>query len=387
MTKKILMAGGLHWNSPSQVGSHHLAKGFANRGWDVGFLSDPISPLHLLHGINQELKDRWKVYQAGGRLEYNNKIWCYVPAAFCTPNNRAFLRSAWLQRNWNILTIPPITRKIKQNGFDPVDILYLCNANDLYLLKKIQHNKSVYRIADFNSGLPKSTPASRSAEKDIASSVDLVLYSARNLEDYVNSLNPKNSLYFPNGVDYQHFANGSRLFPQEFEQINKPIALYVGAMFDWFDFELINRAAQKLPEISFVLIGRDDMAKKRLLKLPNIHILGAKPFDELPSYIHNADVGLIPFDINNHPDLLNSVNPLKLYEYLACGLPVISVGWKELQTMNTPAILYKDLDEFTMKIRETCTQGKVHQQELTAYASQHDWGLQVDILINEFNLN
>jgi glycosyltransferase involved in cell wall biosynthesis len=381
------MAGGLHWNSPSQVGSHHIAKGFANNGWKVGFLSDPISPLHLLHGINPELSDRWEVYRNGGKLEYDDRIWCYVPAAFFTPNNRPLLRSAWLQRHWNQLTFPPILHRIKQNGFDSVDILYLCNANDLYLLDKIDFKKSVYRIADYNSGLPKSTPASREAEKEIASKVDVVLYTAKNLEGYVNSLNPRTSFYFPNGVDYKHFANGSSLVPQELEQIKKPIALYVGAMFDWFDFELINQTARKLPEISFVFIGRDDLAKKRLMNLPNIHILGVKSFNELPAYIHNADVGVIPFDINNHADLLNSVNPLKLYEYMAGGLPVLSVDWKEMQIMNTPAILYRDLDDFITKIKEICNQENSNKQDLLTFASQHDWGKQVENLLTYCQLD
>ena len=375
------MACANYWTSPFQVGSHHIAKGFADRGWKVGFLSDPISPLHILNGVNQELRDRWNLYQSGGRVDYGDKIWAYVPGALATPHNKMLLRSFWMQRNWYRLSYPCVVEKLKQHGFDSVDILYLDNPNHLYLLDCIKYKKSVFRIADNNSGFSKSTCAARDVEREIAGRVDVVLYTARSLEEHVMSLSPRKALYFPNGVNYRHFAEDSKIMPPEYEHIKRPIALYVGAMAEWFDFDLINDAAQKLPDISFVLVGPDGLAKQRLKKLPNIHILGARKYTDLPAYMHNADVGLIPFDIENHANLVNSINPLKLYEYMACGLPVVAVKWKELTMLQSPVVLCKTPNDFVAAIVNACAQGRAYKEIYQAYAYHHDWGTQVEALI------
>ena len=383
MSKKILMACANYWTSPFQVGSHHIARGFADRGWEVGFLSDPISPLHILNGVNQELRDRWSLYKNDGKMEYEDRLWAYVPGALATPHNKMLLRSVWVQRNWSKLSFPPIVEKLKQHGFDSVDILYLDFTNHLYLLDYIKYKKSIFRIADNSSGFSKNTRAARDAERKIAGRVDNVLYTAQSLEEHVMSLSPQQATYFPNGVNYEHFAEGSKLTPPEYEHIKRPIALYVGAMSEWFDFELINNAAQKLPDISFVLIGPDDLAKQRLKKRPNIHVLGARKYTDLPAYMHNADVGLIPFDVENNADLVNSINPLKLYEYMACGLPVVSVKWKELTILQSPATLCETPDDFAAAILNICAQGNFERDKdiYQSYASQRDWKKLVASLI------
>lgn len=375
------MACANYWSSPFQVGSHHIARGFADRGWEVGFLSDPISPLHILNGISQELRDRWSLYKKGGMLDCDDKIWAYVPGALVTPNNKTLLRSLWVQQNWSKLSLPLVVEKIRQHGFDSVDILYLDSPNHSYLLDCIKYKTAIFRVADNTSGFSKITRAARDAEKEIAGRVDVVLYTAQNLEKHVLSLSPRRTLYFPNGVNYRHFAGGSNLMPPEYEHIKKPIALYVGAMAEWFDFDLINHAAKKLPDVSFVFIGGDALAKQRLERLDNIHLLGTRKYADLAPYMYNADVGLIPFDLENHTDLVNSINPLKLYEYMACGLPVVSVKWQELETLKTPAILCASKPEFVSGITSAISlKGKsrdLHQ----AYAQQHDWASRVETLI------
>jgi len=231
-----------------------------------------------------------------------------------------------------------------------------------------------------SSGYPKSTKAYLEAEKEIANRVDIVLYTARNLEEHVMSLAPKKAVYFSNGVNYLHFAKGSNLPPPEFEGIKHPIALYVGAMNEWFDYELINSSAKELPNISFVLIGPSVMARKRLERLPNIHILGPRPYNDLPRYMYNSDVGLIPFDLHNHTDLVNSIKPLKLYEYMACGLPVLAVEWNELKREKIPVILYKNREDFNKSIEIICYQKPFNKRALQKFAQRHDWGRQIKLL-------
>jgi len=380
MTKKILMACANHWRSPFQVGSHHIAKGFANTGYQVAFISDPISPLHILNGISDALRDRFSIYQKGGIWDYQNKIWTYIPAALVTPHNKPLLRSEWIHRNWYKLALPNVFKVVKENGFGKVDILYLDSINQAFWLDIIPHNKSIFRIADKSSGFSKTTSASIKIEKQIAQQVDLVVYSAKSLEGYIHSLDPKNTMHLPNGVNFDHFANGSKALPIEYKKIKKPIAVYVGAMDIWFDYELVNYVARKLPKISFVLIGPDQLARQKLVDLPNVHLLGSRNYGELPAYLHNADVGIIPFDIKGHAELIAHINPLKLYEYMACDLPVVSTSWEELVNINSPARLCNDKEEFVNSIINILEYPKESKQ-LQSYAYEHDWKVRVETLL------
>jgi len=374
------MACANHWTSPFQVGSHHIAKGFANAGYQVAFISDPISPLHILNGISDALRDRFSIYQEGGIWDYQNKIWTYIPAALATPHNKPILRSEWIHNNWYKLTWPNVFKVVAKNGFEKVDTLYFDSINQAFWLDVIPHDKSIFRIADKNTGFSKTTSATIKQEEKLAQQVDLVVYSAKSLESYVQSLHPKNTMFLPNGVNFEHFANGSKTLPVEYQNIKKPIAVYVGAMDVWFDYELVNYAARELPQVSFVLIGPDKLARQRLADLPNIHLLGSRDYSELPAYLHNADVGIIPFDIKDHAELIAHINPLKLYEYMACNLPVVSVHWEELELLKTPAILVNSYKAFVKAIKESIQIPKSIEC-YQKYAHKHDWKERVRILL------
>lgn len=380
--KKILMACCNYWNSPFQVGSHHIAKGFLELGWEVAFISDPISPLHVLAGVNDELKERYNIYNSNGVRYEDNRLWTYVPAALCTPHNKPILKSEWVYKNWFKFTYPNIISEVNAQGFDEVDLVYVDSVTQSFWLDNIKYKKAIFRVADKNVGFDKVSDSSRNIESVIAQKVDTVIYTAHNLKEYVLDMKPKQILHVPNGVNFDHFANGSTAMPEDLKNIPKPIALYVGAIAEWFNYEWIMTAARALPKVSFVLIGPNKMAKERLKPLNNIYLLGRKDYQDVPAYLHNADVGLIPFNVRDFPDLVNSINPLKLYEYMACGLPTISTEWKELKQLHSPAVLSKTDSEFIGAISRILNKKQASSDSYVSYAREHKWSYRIQELID-----
>ena len=379
--KKILMACCNYWNSPFQVGSHHIAKGFLDLGWEVAFISDPISPLHVLAGVNDELKERYHIYHRNGVRYYDNRLWTYVPAALCTPHNKPILKSEWVYKNWFKLTYPNIISEVKSQGFDEVDLVYLDSVTQSFWLDNIKYKKAIFRVADKNVGFDKVSDSSRNIESEIAQKVNTVIYTAHNLKEYVLDMKPKQILHVPNGVNFDHFANANKTMPDDLKNIPKPIAIYVGAIAEWFDYEWIMAAARALPKVSFVLIGPDKMAKEKLKPLNNIYLLGRKNYQDVPAYLHNADVGLIPFNVKQFPDLVHSINPLKLYEYMACGLPTVSTEWEELKLLRSPSVLSKDVNEFIGMISNIIKGKRMPSEDYIDYARQYRWSHKVKELV------
>lgn len=378
---KALFAASNAWDSSFRVGSHHLAVGLLRRGWDVAYVSNPISPFHVLAGYSGQLRDRYLNYRAGGVIRENGHLWAYVPATAIPPLNRARIENRWVQRHWQHFTWPSIVKKIKERGFGKVDLLYIDSVVQGFWLQDLSAGAAVLRIADRSSGFSTFGEVSAASEAALAQSVDAVVYSGQVLESYVRALCPKRMSYLPNGVDYQHFQHPSTQPPPEFVDLPRPILVYVGTISDWFDFDAVRAIARSFESASLVLIGPDGLAKNRLDGIPNLHILGARPYEALPGYLHHADVGLIPFDAIRHSDLVNSVHPLKLYEYLASGLPVVATAWQELRELDAPVILVEHPEDYPRAIRRAI-EGPVDKARLRAFARQNDWSQRTQMLLD-----
>ena len=159
-----------------------------------------------------------------------------------------------------------------------------------------------------------------------------------------------------------------------------PRAVYVGDIAKWFDFDLFNELSSRLPAVSFVLIGPDRLARERIVKRDNVHIMGPRPFAELPPYLHNASIGIIPFDVLRFPDAVNAVHPLKLYEYMACGLPVAATRWQELELMDSPALLCSSAEEWVHGVERLVAEGGDTALRID-YARSADWSGRVASLL------
>jgi hypothetical protein len=380
--RKALFIAANYWNTPYRVGSHELASLFAKNGWEVSFMSDPVSPLHLFKIDNNQIRERFKIWLSGGQYDKTTNVRSYVPLTLFPPQKYPILKTRFVFENWHKFTIPNVYYKLKRIGFDNVDLLYFDNATQGIWLSLINYRKSVFRIADNYSGYDKYAGYSRIMEENLVKDVDLVLYTARNFEDYVQSIRDRKSIYFPNGVNFESFANGTKEEPEDLKQIPHPRIIYVGEMEIRFDFGIIKYAAQALPEFSFILIGNEIKAKKEFQNLPNVYVLGIKKSMELSGYLYNSDAGIIPFNVKDYGNLINFVNPIKLHQYFACGLPVISARWDELEKMGTEAFLYDTYDEFVLLLKRA-TESEADRNKLIEYAKLNDWEIRYEQLIRE----
>ena len=160
-----------------------------------------------------------------------------------------------------------------------------------------------------------------------------------------------------NVADYDHFATAGTdaPVPADLARIPAPRALFVGALNELkVDAELLGALAEAEPGLSVVLVGPVTEAGPgarreldALVRRPNVHALGGRPYAELPGYLAGADVGLVPYLANRYTA---GVFPMKVYEYLAAGLPVVAAGLPELAGAEGAA-LASGRDEFVNAVR------------------------------------
>lgn len=175
----------------------------------------------------------------------------------------------------------------------------------------------------------------RAAEERYARRADLVLASAPPLARRLRKLNP-NVLDAPNVADTDLFARALEPGPVDpaMAALPEPRVVFVGAIVATkLDQDLLVGLARARPDWSFALVGAVGLGDPRgdvsaLVREPNIHLLGRRPYAELPAVLRGAAAGLIPYALN---PLTASVFPMKVYEYLAAGLPVVATPLPSLE--------------------------------------------------------
>ena len=173
---------------------------------------------------------------------------------------------------------------------------------------------------------------------------DAIITTSENLRQFFIDAKSQ-TIAISNGVDVQHFATTTKI-PDDLQKLaTKPIVGYAGKMQERLDIDMITYAAENLPDVNFVVIGQllASGFVSKLFKLPNVHYLGDKTFDDLPAYLHNFDVCIIPHKVS---PLTQSMSPLKFYEYLAAGRPIVSTEISGVTEFNDWVYIAQDNEDF-----------------------------------------
>ncbi len=183
----------------------------------------------------------------------------------------------------------------------------------------------------------------------------IVIATATKLYNDVAKHRKKNFKLVTNGVVYEHFKNIEKIVPKEMEVVvneGKPIIGYYGALASWFDYELVRGIANLRRDWSIVLIGWDydgSLERSGLKKIKNIYIINSVEYKRLPLYAQWFDVCTIPFVIN---EVTESTSPVKLFEYMALGKPIVTTPMPECKKYSSVIIGNNNANEFVKKIEE-----------------------------------
>ena len=278
-----------------------------------------------------------------------------------------------------------VRRAARRLGLEhPVLWSYVPQAEPL--IEALEPSLVVYHCVDDIAEQPGVASAPfRAVEKRFVARADLVLTSAPALDARMRTLTPK-VLYAPNVADTALFATALDDGPVDpaIAALPRPRLVFTGAVVATkVDVELLAEVARRRPDWTLALVGPVGAGDpgtdlSALDGLPNVHLLGARPYAGLPAVLRGADAALIPYLIN---PLTRSVLPMKVHEYLAAGLPVVATPLPALEGQ-TDIVFASTAEETVDAVGAALAQDTPElRRERSRRAAAHSWDSRIEEIL------
>lgn len=373
------------WDEPYWTNKQHTASILAARGWrvlyveSVGFRSPKV-------GSGRDWARLWRRLWRGmqslviGPPRRAENIWVLsplmVPAKHHWPLVRA-LNQALLR--WSV------SRFAKAHRFvDPVAWTY--HPFMLDAIATLERGPLVYHCVDDIAAIPGVDVAAFSnAQKALLAQCEAVFTTAKSLQETCLPYN-RNTHYFGNVVDDAHFGQALEAgpLPAELAAIPEPRLVYHGVLSDFkIDFPLLLETAQARPEWQWIIIGEQREGQRsellaQLERLPNVHLFGYRSYPSLPQYLRGMQVGVLPTLLNEYT---RSMFPMKFFEYLAAGLPVVSTPLDFAKEARAGLEVGGDVTAFVAAIEKQLARGKLTAAEARAAVGDNTWERRLDKML------
>ncbi|MDO8940089.1 MAG: glycosyltransferase [Methylicorpusculum sp.] len=242
----------------------------------------------------------------------------------------------------------------------------------------LPNSRLVYDCMDHHEGFGNNAESMLQLEKKLLSEAGLTITTSTWLDEALAS-HAKHRALIRNAGEYKHFANVPDSIYRDPQ--GRRIIGYYGAIAEWFDLDLVEAVARQHPDCSVLLVGADTVnAKSRLAKLHNVTFTGEVPYSQLPHYLHGFDVCLLPFKVI---PLTLATNPVKVYEYLSAGKPIVTVDLPEMAQFDGLVYVADEQAAFLAAVSKVLSQPEPNYllQKRKAFAEGQTWLHRAEVLI------
>ena len=375
------------WDTPYWTNKQHTADHLAKAGWQVLYVeSIGLRAPKVGSGTDWARIARRLWRGLRGPRHVAPGIWVYSPLVIPFRHDHPWIRT--LNRS---LLSHGVRRFMRSHQFvHPLVWTYhpyvLDQLTDLDAEAATSTGPLVYHCVDDLSAIPGIDAKAFNAEEvRLLARAHTVFTTSAELHGKCAEHHPRVH-DFPNVVDADHFAraHSAAALPADLAAIPRPRLVYVGALSDFkVDFQLLTAVARRKPEWQIVLIGDEregqhDPALASLARMPNVHRLGHRPYQDLPEYLRGVDVGLLPTRIN---DYTRSMFPMKYYEYLAAGVPVVSTPLEFTRQQRAGMVIGDGEDAFIEAIGTQLAHGRLSAENARALVGEHTWAARLQRML------
>lgn len=248
------------------------------------------------------------------------------------------------------------------------------------VVRPMERRSLIYNRSDLHSSFPEADKKLiEGYENHLLTKSDFVCYVSRALMQQELPKTGGRAIFLDHGVDLEHFRAVTReRHPIDVRDLPRPLIGFFGGLDDYIvDFDLLERIAAELPDASLVLVGDATCSMERFSNFPNVHWLGFKPYESIPGYGSAFDVALMPWLDNNW---IHHSNPIKLKEYLALGLPVVTIDFPEAHYYADHLAIARNADDFIAAIRRLLSSPPDPKSQRAAVLTK-SWAQRATLLI------
>lgn len=383
-TKDIIIFSGALYDAPLWTNRQHIATRLAQRGWRVLYVEPRLFLWRQLFGNFWGVRGRmawllrwWKPWQPEPTLWVVSQV-NHVPGSRRRPGIGTLNHQIF--NGWNV------RRCAHALGFQkPALLIYDTEAAEF--LDEFPISRVVYDCVDdhrVQAGVERNSALVEWEEDRIAARAAAISVTTQPLAERFSRVH-KNVHLVPNAADVTAFAQRPAREPSDIATIPHPRIGTVGALDIYkVDVELLEQVAHEHPDWHIVLVGPVDYSEtggaepvRKLSELPNVHFLGPKSREDVPAYVHAFDVAIIPYRESPYN---RASFPLKFWEFLAAGKPVVASGLPSLEAYRHLVTLASSLDAFTRGIQEALDHGNEGRDVRIAEAKKHSWESRVAAL-------
>ena len=324
----ILCVSSIDWDFIWQ-GHQEIMSRMAAQGHRVLFVENTgvrAPKVRDLPRVRQRIRNWWRGTK--GFREERPNLFIYSPLLLPLPY---FWLARWINR-W--LLSRALRRWMEAVGFShPILWTFLPTPLALDVIRAVDPQVTIYYCID---DLQSSSVGARkivTSEERLFRTADLVFCTSEKLRERAARYSDRVHL-FPFGVNLERFdavRNGSDPPPSDLAPLTKPVVGYVGGLHQWVDQPLLAAVAERLPGMSFALVGPLQTDVSTLQRCGNVTLFGQRPHAELPKYVKQFDVGIVPYLLTEYTA---NVYPTKLNEYLSMGIPVVATDLPEIRRFN-----------------------------------------------------
>ncbi|MDD3889492.1 MAG: glycosyltransferase [Syntrophomonadaceae bacterium] len=335
------------------------------------------TPLSILSPFKDKtLWYKWRLWRQGVRKLKDN-LYLFSPPLLLPLANRY----RFINRINQSLMACSLRKVCRQLGFkDPLLLTYLPNTADM--AGKLGEKLLIYDCVDEHSAFLGFNPELvRQMEIDLLQKSDLVFVTAQPLYDDKSQFTD-NIHMLRNAADVANFnlaMADDTVIPDDVKDIPGPVLGFIGRIKEWIDLELIKQVAEVRPDWSIIMVGPVglDADISQFSELKNVHFIGSRAKEELPGYLKKFAVCLNPFRTSK---LSNAVNPLKFYEYLAAGKPIVSTPMPEMDMLEGMVEIGEGRDEFIQAIERALNDSPEKITARLTLSQQHSWEKRVEVM-------
>lgn len=367
--KNILLFSTADWDNPFWTNKQHMAVLFAEHGYRVIYVDSLGLRKPSLHGRDVKRIFRRLLKALPFPRKVRPNIWRVSPLVL------PFHACRWVKRLNAVLLLGVIRWSLFLLRMRrPIIFTYTPMVSAL--CAGLQNSGVVYHCVDDLGATPGiDAQIIRQEEKRLAAVADGCFVTSRNLLSLLSPLF-RQVEYEPNVCDIALFQQARRTpqEPADLQAIPCPRLIFIGALSQYkVDFALMRRVAELLPEVHWVLVGEVGEGQPGTQGPPvreNIHVFGPRPYGQLPAYLAHGDVAVLPAARNAYTA---SMFPMKFFEYLASGLPVVSTRLPALEEFESLYFPAETAEQFADQIRAVLAGARKDGRAIDEACRAHTW--------------